>query len=1021
MARGTVPLLLPVIVPCAALAAALAAAAPAAHAQSATATLRGSVRDSAGGPLADAQIQAVNAASGVRRGTLTNASGSYNIGGLQPGTYTVRVLRIGFAPQEQSVRLPVGEVVTRDFRVGAAAVQQLAAVRVTGAPRALDRTTSEVASNVSTEQIENLPQNNRNFLDFAALAPGVQRRESGVSAGGQSVNQANLFIDGASYKSDLLRGGIAGQDPGFATRNLRGVGNVSGNPFPQNAVQEFRVVTQNFKAEYQRATGAVITAATKSGTNTVTGDLFFYGQNRNLLATNYWDQVDQIERPDYGRAQFGGSVGGPIVRDKFHYFASYEGTFVDLNSRVTFRTPPALLAQVPDSLRAGLNAQYDTPLRNNLFFGKLDYALSDAQSLIFTANVRRDTDTRGVGGNTAIEGENNVRQQIDSYLLRHTLNAGAISNEAQLGWQRQGISNRGTGDAPRLDYRDYQIVRGSFPSIQDFTQDRFTLRNDVQWSLGTHVLKGGAIVEHLRYDIDKRNSEIPVFSFNPVGVGAPAGLGINVPYQATLQIGNGIVKENNTQFGLYAQDDWTIANRLTLNLGVRWDVETNALNNDFRTPQVIRDSIGRFLQTNPFFDGERYFNDGSSDRKVFLGAVQPRLGFSYDLTGNGATTLYGGAGVFYDRVFQDILLDERLRTQRPQYNFFFRRPGDPANPNTIAFTPSLYNREALVALINAGQQVRPEAFLIPDDLRPPRSNHFNLGVRQQLADGRYQLSATGTLVNGYNGFRYVWGQRDIRPGTTYGSFRPVPGFSAILRATDEGRSWYRALLFQASKPLGGDARWGGDLSYTLSKSETNTVNDDDPFALDYVSEAEFRRNPSRFDERHRVALNLIGRGPWGIRASTLTQLGSGFPYNVSTNCDATQAQLATQLAANPGDQRLQFCQTNGYFGNGNGPDFDDNPPGQRLWSGAPEGKWFGPFGKWAFRQVDLRLQKDVTVRTGQVASVFFDVYNVFNFDNFNYYDFRYGLYNDRDRQPLPFSTFDSRRAQLGVRYGFGAR
>jgi hypothetical protein len=302
--------------------------------------------------------------------------------------------------------------------------------------------------------------------------------------------------------------------------------------------------------------------------------------------------------------------------------------------------------------------------------------------------------------------------------------------------------------------------------------------------------------------------------------------------------------------------------------------------------------------------------------------VQPRLGFSYDVRPDGRTQLFGGAGRFYDRIFADILLDERLRTQRPRYNFFFRRPGDPAAPNTVEFTPALLAPGALAALVASGQANRPEAFLVPDDLRPPRSDQANLGVRHQV--GTYQLQLTGSLVNGTNGFRYVWGQREVRPGADFGAFRPIPGFGAILRATDAGRTWYRALLFQASRPLTEQTRWGGDLSYTLAKSETNTRNGDDPFALDYVSEANFFRIRSPFDERHRVVLNLVTRIPGDVRVSTLTTLGSGFPYITSTNCDETQAQLAQKLAATPADERLRFCQTNGYVGNGNGADWDDN-------------------------------------------------------------------------------------------------
>ena len=151
--------------------------------------------------------------------------------------------------------------------------------------------------------------------------------------------------------------------------------------------------------------------------------------------------------------------------------------------------------------------------------------------------------------------------------------------------------------------------------------------------------------------------------------------------------------------------------------------------------------------------------------------------------------------------------------------------------------------------------------------------------------------------------------------------RPVTATSPGADAPDEGRTWYRALLFQASRPLTEQTRWGGDLSYTLARSETNTRNGDDPFALDYVSEANFGRIRSLFDERHRIVLNLVTRLPGAIRASTLTTLGSGLPYISNTACDETQARQQQILAGTPDADtraRLNYCQQNGYFGNGNG-------------------------------------------------------------------------------------------------------
>ncbi|MFS8086993.1 MAG: carboxypeptidase regulatory-like domain-containing protein, partial [Acidobacteriota bacterium] len=402
-----------------------------AAAQSSTASLRGIVSSTQGVAVPAARIELVSAATGLRRSAMTTSSGFYNIGALVPGPYTVRVLRIGMAPQQRNVILQIGDVKTLDFQMTEAATQ-LETVNVTARAAGSDAKTSEVGANVSTTQIENLPQNSRNFLDFATLAPGVQRRAAGISAGGASVNNSNLFVDGASYKSDVLPGGVAGQDPSLG-RNIRGVGTVIGNPFPQNAVQEFRVITQNYKAEYNKATGAVVTAATKSGTNTTHGDLFSSFQNQTYLARSYWDKKDNFSQPRYNRTQFGGSIGGPIIQDKAHYFASYEGNYINLDQRVQFR-PPAGLA-VPDSLLTG-QGLYGVPLRSNLFFGKADYQLSDQSSLIFTANIRHDRDERDFGGGTAADSRTIVGNNVNTVMLRHTRSGQLFTNEAQISFQQ---------------------------------------------------------------------------------------------------------------------------------------------------------------------------------------------------------------------------------------------------------------------------------------------------------------------------------------------------------------------------------------------------------------------------------------------------------------------------------------------------------------------------------------------------------------------------------------------------------
>jgi hypothetical protein len=995
----------------AALVAVILASAGEAGAQTSTAALRGHVFNEQGAPLAGAQVALQDPASGMRRGASTNESGFYNIAAVPPGTYTVEVRRIGFAPQQRTVRLQIGEVITLDMRMTEAAVQLAAMVIVGEVGR--DVRSPEVATNITPAQIENLPQGSRNFLDFATLAPGVQRRGAGVSAGGTSESNTNLFIDGASYKSDVLPGGVAGQDPS-AARNIGGVGVVVGNPFPQNAVREFRVITQNYKAEYQKATGAVITAATKRGSNTFSGDIFSSGQTDGLIARNRWQLANDREVPFYQRAQFGGSLGGPIVRDRTHFFASYEGNIQQLEQRVDFSDIPAGLPTLPDSLLRGAGL-YRAPLRSHLFFGKVTHQLNERQDLMFTVNVRNEKDQRDFGGRSGEETRTLVDNNVATLVGRHTLAADAFTNEAQISAQRftWAAEPAQAGDA-RYEYQDWGVVRGANPNFQNFVQDRVSLRNDVTFLASAHVVKIGANLDFLRYDVYKRLEETPIFRFHPSRPGS-----FNSPFEAQLQIGDPDLVTDNQQVGLYIQDDWAVSEQLSLNLGLRWDYEHNWLNNDFVTPQWVRDSVARFTTEFPYFNVDDYTTDGSA-RPRFFGAVQPRLGFSYDITNDARTVVFGGAGLFYDRVNYNTLLDESYKAQRPRYTFRFHPSDQAGNPGEIPFDPSYYDRANLVQLIEQGTAGNPEVFLMSNSQKPPRSIHGSLGVRR--AFGAYTVSATGTMVNSSNYFKWIWGHRNpANDELQWGRVNEL-GMGNIIISSDAGKSWYRGLLLQLSRPMVDGARWGGDLSYTLAKTEVNTYNDvEDNFALDYIPGDELfgfeRKVPGRFDERHRIVANVTTLLPFDVRFSTITTLGSGYPYTLSTGCQGPwDFDDPNGFCAQQGfDRPAEFI-----------PGFMANPPGLGPRSERPEGSWFGPFGKWAYRNVDARLGKDVSFGR-QTIGISLDVLNVFNFQDYNFENFEYNLRWDTNQGAGPFNprhrrdefgTFGSRRAQLGVRYSF---
>jgi hypothetical protein len=234
----------------------------------------------------------------------------------------VQTRSIGYEVQTQEVRVGVGQTVTLDFEMTTDPIRLEALVARAG--RRAKVRTQEVATNITQEQIENVPLNDRNFLSLAKLAPGVRADGTSISSGAQSSNNINVFLDGVSFKNDLLVGGVVGQDASH------------GNPFPQDAVEEFRVITQQYKAEYQKATSAIVTATTKSGTNEWRGSVFLFGQNRNLIAEDYMtvlrcneardsDPLHVCEdQPRQDKWQGGFSLGGPIIRDRLFFFGNYE-------------------------------------------------------------------------------------------------------------------------------------------------------------------------------------------------------------------------------------------------------------------------------------------------------------------------------------------------------------------------------------------------------------------------------------------------------------------------------------------------------------------------------------------------------------------------------------------------------------------------------------------------------------------------------------------------------------------------
>ena len=389
-------------------------------------------------------------------------------------------------------------------------------------------------------------------------------------------------------------------------------------------------------------------------------------------------------------------------------------------------------------------------------------------------------------------------------------------------------------------------------------------------------------------------------------------------------MGNPDLSATNNQFGIFVQDDWTATSRLTVNAGLRWDYESDMLNNEFVTPGAVRAAAASFV------DANRYFTDGD-DRPPFYGAWQPRVGASIDLTGTGRHVLFGGFGRYYDRIFYNAGLDERYRLQDETRLFRFSATGgpDPNGFDTIAWDPSYLSKAGLDSLIARGVAPAPEIYLLANDTRPPVSDQFTGGIRTSVRGILVTASYAG--IRARNGLTYEFANR--RPDGT--CCLPIPGYSNVLISRDVKKTWHDALFVTADRPF--RDRWGFRLVYTLAQGETIGG---DLFSFDYPTVEDYPRHPTRDDERHRIVATGIVQLPYDFMLSSVVTLSSGLGFTV---LDESRGSAIGQK------QML-------------------------LFAGRPD-------KALAYRSADVRLEKIFGVGGTRRVSVAAEAFNVFNATN----------------------------------------
>jgi len=913
----------------------LALAGGTAHAQLSTSTIKGRVSSGAAAAQSGLAVTAVNQANGNTYRTSTLSDGSYVLTGLAPGDYEIRV----GDRRSSVVTLQVGETAAVDLSL---TVQQ---ITIVGNAQRQGVRDSQVGTNVSRRLIEALPQSSHNFLSSADLAPGVAFSTDGsgftkLQSGAQNFDHINVFIDGVGQKNNILRGGVSGQDTS------------RGNPFPQSAIAEFKILTQNYKAEFEQVSSAAITAITRSGTNEFHSEGYVDRTGTNWRSKTKFEKEKEaqgVDLPPSSKYEFGTSVGGPILQDKLHFFIAYDGKKIN-DSRVVVPREvdklPAGLGVVPDIVAA--QGSEVNRFTEHLVFGKLDSQLNEDQHLSLSFKLRREDDRVAENRDLSAPGNNKERSNDDTRIdLKHEWISGALLSEARVGYANARWYPHSDSDSPFIKYKvstatpplisasqDVLFIGGS-PDAQNRQEKSTFFSEDLTYTgLKGHVFKGGAKVKALKFDLSGTANSVDTIETlvdtttgltffsgsNCTGTNITNGGANSDQCKINRALPGATAKYKNTQIGLYLQDDWAVTPQLEFNLGLRYDYETNMLNNNFVTPAdrvaalqgldgrtfgPIVAPAGQTYAESLALGGiniDDYISTGNS-RKAYKKAFAPRLGASYDLLGDRNSVLFGGWGRSFDRTMANHALDE----------------------------------------LQKNQQAGGEIWLIRNKFKMPFADQFSLGLRQGL--GQWNAEITLSRIEAKNQFSWFGGNRDPQGGfATQSPIDPLwggpNGFGTLILGDFVTKAKTNSVFGKLEKPYTRDSGWSANFAYTYSDAKTTNRDwNNDIFDWTYGRPGVRGFNRSVLVEKHRlVAAGMIDKGvPLGLAFSAKAIWSSGNPRRI-VSCAAGFSDCVAV-----------------------------------------------PLGSPSFTQIDLSVSREIAVM-GAALNFRVDILNAFNTTNFGGFD-----------------------------------
>lgn len=822
--------------------------------QVANGTLTGTVTDPNGAVVAGVRVAATQKATGMRRESVTNDEGVYVLPNLSPGDYELRIEAKGFSTKitKTPVSVRVGQSVTLNvpLEIG---ISESMTVDLESHRALIDTSASLVYGVVDSREVESLPLNGRNFLELALLIPGnapapnfdpTKTNTIVISSAGQLGRGGNVTVDGADNNDDVVGGAVQ---------------NIS-----QEAVQEFQIATNRFSSQLGRSGSSVINIVTKSGTNELHGSGSVYFRDRKLQGLPATFDRSLGQTPPFDRQQYAVALGGPIKKDRAWFFGSFEYRNQDGVVLVGERD------LATRSIRRGFAL---APLNDFLTTERVDWSPNDADRLSFRYSYQREesvaasTLVRAIGSASQRQASEN---KTNSILANYTR---VISprdvNSFNFSFSTFINQTEPVAPGPQLTFPSVQDG-ASFRVPQQTKQRRFQFSDTYTVIRGNHTFYLGGEIQRVESDLDLKVfqqgriemiEDFPDFDRNLDGRVDDNDLLFAVTLRSGFPDRPLLLPDtNNTYFAAFIQDDWRIHPRLTLNLGLRYELDTDVKNvsrTDELNPLIL-----------PFLSGQR-----ARDKNNFA----PRIGFNYS-TRDSRTSIHGGYGIYYDRVTLEIQTLERgldgraLPVEVRAGNLFFIPPQflfDPVNGIFPPGAPTLAAPFTGFVLPGAGAG---GINIIDNSLQNPTVHQMNLGVQHEFGN---QFALRADYLRNV-GTHFIIG-RII--GTV--PFNPVVGGPETVKNLESSvRTNYDGLLMSLEKRFSN--RYQFRASYTLSRSR-NFANDDQiPFSNGPIdsSNLQLEYGPTPNDQRHRFSFSGVFQLPWAVRLSPIFTLASAVPLDI---------------------------------------------------------------------------------------------------------------------------------------------